>query len=75
MKPFPVAYIGNDELGDPLELGQHIDCPHCKSTHPIEGDPRLLTFTCRGVGYVAGVQGRSILHTGRVLVIRGFNFT
>ena len=46
-----------------LMAGESVTCPTCGGQHVLEDSkpPMLLFYTCGGVSYIAGIQGRSIM--------------
>jgi len=74
MNKIPFIAFGNDELGVPLRKGDLIDCPLCARIHPIPCSKDAVTgketnivlfYKCGKKTYLAGIDGRSILHRAR----------
>lgn len=65
--------IGNNELGERMEKGDFITCPHCEEEHEVlvgtnldtgEETDSIMFYKCPKMDktYLCGVSGRNIMH-------------
>jgi DNA-directed RNA polymerase subunit RPC12/RpoP len=61
----PMVAIGNDELGDTLQVGDVVKCPNCGHDHLVAGStpPILLSVKCGDASYLVGIKNRRIRTT------------
>lgn len=58
----PFVAIGPEQLGDALEAGSNINCPHCRGIHEVKDSdpPMVLFYNCGEQSYVCGIAGQSL---------------
>lgn len=71
----PYVAIGADELGEPMAIGDWIECDLCGGRHPVSGGTdaggnetaMVLAYKCGEDVYVAGIDGHSLMDRFRAV--------